>query len=68
MRDKMSLRNNSQSIVKPGFYPILYIFFKDNCELRHDPFLMQVDTFLSASASGGAILGLGTEVSKLTFQ
>ena len=64
----MLLRNNPQSIVKHGIYPMLYTLFEDNGELRHDPFLMQVDTILSTSASGVAILGLGTEVSKLTFQ
>ena len=64
----MSLGNNSQSIVNPGIYPMLYTFFEDSGVLRRDPFLMQVDTILSTSASGVAILGLGTEVSKLTFQ
>ena len=54
--------------MKPGIYPMLNTFFEDNGELRHDPFLMQLDTILSTSASGVAILGLGTEVSKLTFQ
>jgi len=64
----MSLGNNPQSIVNPGIYPMLYTFFEDSGLLRHDPFLMQVDTILSTSASGVSILGLGTEVSKLTFQ
>lgn len=64
----MSLRNNTQSIVKPGIYPMLYTFFEDSGKLCHDPFLMQVDTTLSTSASGVAIWGLGTEVSKLTFK
>ena len=54
--------------MKPGIYPILYTFFEDNDTLCHDPLLMQVDTILSASASGVTILGLGAEVSKLTFQ
>ena len=67
MRDKISLANFPQSIVKPGIYPMLYAFFDDSGYLRRDPFLMQVDAVLSTVASGVAILGLGTEVSKLTF-
>jgi 4-hydroxy-tetrahydrodipicolinate synthase len=46
---------------------MLYAFFDDRGVLRQDPFRLQVDVALGTQASGVAILGLGTEVSKLTF-
>ncbi|OED42891.1 hypothetical protein AB833_05245 [Chromatiales bacterium (ex Bugula neritina AB1)] len=48
-------------------YPMLYAFFDDRGVLRRDPFRVQVDAALGNEAAGVAILGLGTEVSKLTF-
>jgi 2-keto-3-deoxy-L-arabinonate dehydratase len=53
--------------VAPGIYPMLYAFFDDHGALRQDPFRVQVDTVLNSKAAGVAILGLGTEVSKLSF-
>jgi 4-hydroxy-tetrahydrodipicolinate synthase len=46
---------------------MLYAFFDDRGVLRQDPFRLQVDVALGTQAAGVAILGLGTEVSKLTF-
>ena len=63
----MELSYNSPSTVAPGIYPMLYTFFDDQGALRRDPFLVQVDAALGAQAAGVAILGLGTEVSKLTY-
>lgn len=51
-----------------GIYPMLYAFFRDNGDLRTDPFLQQVDITLASNATGIAILGLATEVSKLTVE
>jgi len=50
-----------------GIYPMLYTFFDDRGALRRDPFRVQVDAALGTKAAGVAILGLGTEVSKLSF-
>ena len=55
------------TIVAPGIYPMLYAFFDDRGALRRDPFRVQVDAALGTEAAGVAILGLGTEVSKLSF-
>ena len=63
----MELSYNSPSTVAPGIYPMLYAFFDDRGVLRQDPFRRQVDAALGTQAAGVAILGLGTEVSKLTF-
>lgn len=54
--------------VKPGIYPMLYSFFDDQGGLRLEPFQAQVDVVLANGAAGVAILGLGTEVSRLTPQ
>ena len=63
----IALRDNSPAVVGPGIYPMLYAFFEDRGVLRQDPFRLQVDVALGTQAAGVAILGLGTEVSKLTF-
>ena len=63
----IALHDNSPAVVVPGIYPMLYAFFDDRGVLRQDPFRRQVDAALGTQASGVAILGLGTEVSKLTF-
>ena len=63
----IALRDNSAVVVGPGIYPMLYAFFDDRGVLRQDPFRLQVDVALGTQAAGVAILGLGTEVSKLTF-
>ena len=63
----MKLRHNSPSTIAPGIYPMLYTFFDDQGALRRDPFWVQVDATFDAQAAGVAILGLGTEVSKLTY-
>ena len=63
----IALHDNSPVVVGPGIYPMLYAFFDDRGVLRQDPFRRQVDAALGTQAAGVAILGLGTEVSKLTF-
>ena len=63
----IALQDNSSAVVAPGIYPMLYAFFDDRGVLRQDPFRLQVDVALGTQAAGVAILGLGTEVSKLTF-
>ena len=63
----IALHDNSPAVVGPGIYPMLYAFFDDRGVLRQDPFRLQVDAALGTQAAGVAILGLGTEVSKLTF-
>ena len=63
----IALHDNSPAVVVPGIYPMLYAFFDDRGVLRQDPFRRQVDAALGTQAAGVAILGLGTEVSKLTF-
>ena len=63
----IALHDNSPAVVGSGIYPMLYAFFDDRGVLRQDPFRLQVDVALGTKASGVAILGLGTEVSKLTF-
>ena len=63
----IALRDNSPAVVGSGIYPMLYAFFDDRGVLRQDPFRLQVDVALGTQAAGVAILGLGTEVSKLTF-
>ena len=63
----IALRDNSPAVVGPGIYPMLYAFFDDRGVLRQDSFRLQVDVALGTQAAGVAILGLGTEVSKLTF-
>jgi len=47
---------------------MLYSFFDDRGELRIDPYLKQVDVALQSQAAGIAILGLATEVSKLSAE
>lgn len=44
---------------------MLYSFFGSDGELRLDPFSLQVDAAIAAGAKGIAILGLGTEATKL---
>ena len=61
------LNEKSSGIITPGIYPMLYAFFDDRGRLRQDPFRVQVDVALDINAAGMAILGLGTEVSKLSF-
>lgn len=63
----IAMHDNSPAVVGPGIYPMLYAFFDDRGVLRQDPFRLQVDAALGTQAAGVAILGLGTEVSKLTF-
>ena len=63
----IALRDNSPAVIGSGIYPMLYAFFDDRGVLRQDPFRRQVDAALGTQAAGVAILGLGTEVSKLTF-
>jgi 2-keto-3-deoxy-L-arabinonate dehydratase len=52
--------------VVSGTYPMLYAFFAENGELRREAFTRQVAAAITAGASGVAVLGLGTEATKLT--
>ena len=52
--------------IKPGVYPMLYSFFGSDGSLRLDSFRHQIDAALTAGCAGVAVLGLATEVSKLT--
>lgn len=49
-----------------GVYPILYAFFRADGSLDRDAMRLQVESAVAAGAHGLAILGLATEVSKLT--
>ncbi len=49
-----------------GTYPMLYAFFDETGALRREAFTRQVAAALACGASGVAVLGLGTEVSKLS--
>lgn len=49
-----------------GTYPMLYAFFGEGGELLRAPFSRQIETAVACGASGIAVLGLGTEVSKLS--
>lgn len=49
-----------------GIYPMLYSFFSADGALRPEAFDVQVDAALAADAAGLAVLGLATEVRKLT--
>jgi 2-keto-3-deoxy-L-arabinonate dehydratase len=48
-----------------GIYPMLYAFFGRDGRLRRDAHRRQVEAALACDADGIAVLGLGTEVSKL---
>jgi len=48
-----------------GTYPMLYAFFDAADRLRRDAVTRQVSAALASGAAGIAVLGLGTEVSKL---
>ena len=49
-----------------GTYPMLFSFFDESQKLRRDAFERQVEAAILSGASGVAILGLATEVSKLS--
>lgn len=51
-----------------GIYPMLYAFFDQQGHVRMDEFKRQIDGVLASDATGFAILGLGTEVSKLSME
>lgn len=48
-----------------GTYPMLYAFFDEGGDLRHDAFTRQIDAAVASGASGIACLGLATEAHKL---
>jgi 2-keto-3-deoxy-L-arabinonate dehydratase len=48
-----------------GTYPMLYAFFDEAGALRRDAVTRQIRAALASGAAGIAVLGLGTEVSKL---
>jgi len=49
-----------------GTYPMLYAFFDADGALRRDAFARQIDCAVAVGAAGVAVLGLGTEVGKLS--
>lgn len=49
-----------------GTYPMLYAFFDKEGRLRRDAIARQVAAAIACGADGVAVLGLGTEVTKLT--
>ena len=49
-----------------GIYPMLYAFFGADGQVLRTPFTRQIDAAIAAGASGVAVLGLGTEVGKLS--
>jgi 4-hydroxy-tetrahydrodipicolinate synthase len=49
-----------------GIYPMLYAFFDDKGRLDRAATRRQVDAFVKNGAHGMAVLGLGTEVGKLS--
>lgn len=50
-----------------GTYPMLFAFFDAKGQLRRDAFTRQIDACVTHGASGIAVLGLGTEVAKLSL-
>ncbi len=50
-----------------GIYPMLYAFFDSGGSLRRSAFVAQIDAAIASSADGVAVLGLGTEVGKLSL-
>lgn len=50
-----------------GIFPMLYAFFDDGGALRREAFRRQVDAAVASGADGVAVLGLGTEVGKLSL-
>lgn len=48
-------------------YPMLYAFFGASGDVLRAPFTCQIDAAIAAGASGVAVLGLGTEVGKLSL-
>ena len=49
-----------------GIYPMVYSFFDEHGSLRLDTYEIQIEAAIRSQAAGLAILGLGSEVSKLT--
>ncbi len=49
-----------------GTYPMLYAFFGADGALRRDTLTAQVEAAMAVGAAGVAVLGLGTEVAKLS--
>jgi 2-keto-3-deoxy-L-arabinonate dehydratase len=49
-----------------GIYPMLYAFFSSQGELEREATRRQVQAFVNNGAHGMAVLGLGTEVNKLS--
>lgn len=54
-----------QSAIK-GIYPMLYAFFGADGAVRRDGFTRQIDSAVAVGAAGVAVLGLATEVNKLS--
>ncbi|RYG88313.1 MAG: hypothetical protein EON59_04790, partial [Alphaproteobacteria bacterium] len=50
-----------------GIYPMQYAFFHDDGTLDRNAMLRQVEGCLAGGADGIAVLGLGTEVNKLSL-
>ena len=54
-----------QTVIR-GTYPMLFAFFGDDGAVLRAPFTRQIEAAVAAGASGIAVLGLGTEVAKLS--
>ena len=54
------------AMVIQGTYPMLYAFFDEDGRLRRDAIARQVSAAIASGVDGIAVLGLGTEVTKLT--
>lgn len=52
--------------IAPGIYPMLYAFFDRAGKLDREAMRRQVEVAVASGAHGVAVLGLGTEVSKLS--
>ena len=50
-----------------GNWPMLYAFFGEEGGLRREAFVRQIDVAVAVGAAGVAVLGLGTEVAKLSL-
>lgn len=50
-----------------GTYPMLYAFFDEGGTLHREAFARQIAAAVAAGADGVAVLGLGTEVGKLSL-
>ena len=58
--------SSTQPVGVAGIYPILYAFFDGSNRLDRDAMRRQMETIVRIGAPGAAVLGLATEVNKLS--